>query len=608
MIAFLDRFFAKHYTSVLHVSSPSGFHLRPAAAFATKAKRFQSTITAEYRGESVDAKKLNALLSLNLEEGDHFDLVCRGKDAKEAHEALTALFESLMHQEPQNTSQETSEPSHHQDYQSQSFCGRRIAPGIAIAPLWHYQEVRSVQQNDTTFQEAIAKSLEYLASTQDEIAQAHHALLATLSEGVADLSQLQNRIATEIAALEGGQMEAKRIDYLDILHLVEKQMGHSTTIPYPSTPFILVADELLPSQVAQLPTSLQGVVLQKSTPTSHSAILLNSAGIPSIICHQPLPQENPDNDALLDATAGCILPTPLPEDIALAKEAQQEARIQEKEAHKQRFAPVVTSQGEPVTILANVTDLSSAKEAKAQGAEGIGLLRTEFLFDQPTPPTFEQQCSIYHEIFSLFEHITIRTLDVGGDKALPYIALPQEQNPFLGIRGIRLLQTHPDLFETQLRAIFEAAQTKEHIKIMFPMIDTPQSFEEAKAFAKEVAQKYQYRIEHIAFGMMVEVPATLFCLDAFNRLVDFYSIGSNDLTQYLYAIERTHPSLTPPAPPEALYQALEQIAQQADKPLSLCGEMASDASEAAWLVAHGITTLSVAPSAIARIKEALRRA
>jgi phosphoenolpyruvate-protein kinase (PTS system EI component) len=203
--------------------------------------------------------------------------------------------------------------------------------------------------------------------------------------------------------------------------------------------------------------------------------------------------------------------------------------------------------------------------------------------------------------------ITVRTLDVGGDKMLPYVQLPQENNPFLGIRGVRLFDTHPALLEEQLHAIFHAAQDKS-IKIMFPMVSNVEEFLKAKSFAQNIALKYQIDISHHLFGIMIEVPSVLFMLESFNDAVDFYSIGTNDLTQYLFAIERTHPTLKTDELSPAVFSAIGTILEKASKPVSICGELASNKEAIATLLDLGIETFSVSPKRIAQTKEIVRHA
>ena len=232
------------------------------------------------------------------------------------------------------------------------------------------------------------------------------------------------------------------------------------------------------------------------------------------------------------------------------------------------------------------------------------IVSEEILFKEEKP-TLEVQTQAYEEIFTLFDDITVRTLDIGGDKALPYINLPKEANPFLGIRGVRLFQTHPEIMAEQIQAIFLASKNRA-IKIMFPMISSVEEFKEAKHFAYEVAKKHQLDISNIKFGIMIEVPSVLFLIGAFNDVVDFYSIGTNDLTQYLFAIERTHPTLKTDALSPVVFDAIETIIKKATKPVSICGELAANKEAISKLIHSGIGTLSVSPKSIAQTKEEIR--
>ena len=605
-MSLFERLFGKSCTTVLHITSPNGFHMRPAARFVAEAKKFSATIEAEVRGQSVNAKQLNALLSLGLEKGDHFDLVCRGKDAQEASERLSALFETLMEEEPAVQTLHTE--AHH--YQTEGVSGKPVAPGIAIAPLWHLAQTTYQTTDVFSFSEALTRSLNELETLSKEDAKrdqstifaAQHALLAEIGKAHDTLDSFEAEIARHQERLRGGKMEAKISDYGDILRRVRSHMGYRDEINYPDTPFILYAEDLLPSQVEQLPSHTSGVALLRTSAASHTAILLRAAGIPSMILSEEPPHT--PQEVILDAHSGLLLPNPDTADLDAASKRLDADRRKRHTAHTKRFEQTVTTQGKSVTVLANVTDPTSAHSAKEAGAEGIGLLRTEFLFTQ-NKPDLQTQIDAYGEIFALFEDVTIRTLDVGGDKALPYIDLPDEPNPFLGIRGIRLLRTHPDLIAEQLQAIFTAAKGRA-IKVMFPMIATPEEFIEAKRFAQKIAHRHNIDISHIAFGMMAEVPSVVFEIDKFNEIVDFYSIGSNDLAQYLFAIERTHPTLTIDPHADALFGAIEKITKEATKPVSLCGELAGDTTATARLIEAGLERLSVSAQRIAPLKEAIR--
>jgi len=606
-----ERLFPKSCSRVLHISSKSGLHLRPAASFAAEAKKYRCIITAESRGKSVDAKALNALLSLDLQEGDHFELTCKGSDAESAIEALTTHFEQLMGHEESKTTNQTK-PSELSDipYQSESLQGETLFGGIAIAPVIRLI-IKTVHTNTVDFKEAVTHTLaslqhNYEADLNDpdrDIFLAQQSLLKTLGKEVGTIEALKEAIDREIEALKGTSHASKADDYLDILAQVRAQMGQERRLILPKTPFILITKALLPSDIALLSQSAcQGVILQETSATSHVAILLRAAAIPSLIIDNDMIEEG--KEIILDTLNAVVVPDPSIEDLALAKERLQAYTARQNIAHAKRHEAALTSTGTKITILANVSNLEDAKAAKEEGAEGIGLLRTEFLFGE-TKPSLEEQQEAYRAIFSLFEDVTVRTLDVGGDKSLPYLDLPKERNPFLGIRGIRLLQTHPELIAEQLLAIFLAAGEKP-VKIMFPMIATPEEFSKAKAFAQKVAQKNDVDIAHHQFGMMIEVPSVLFGLKAFDTIVDFYSIGTNDLIQYLFAIERTHPTLKADSNSPLLYEALSQIAAHTTKPLSLCGELASDECAVEKLIEIGIKRLSLSAGNIPKIKETIR--
>ena len=614
--------FYKPYSKQLTVTSSNGFHLRPIAQFSALAKSFRCDIHLSHHNQSVDAKTVNTLLSLSLDKGDTFTLHTQGKRAKEAQEALVTLFETLMRDDVQIDPIE-KQPS---NYEAIAIEGESIAGGIAIAPPFFYSRQKSSRQKSHTqkstiqesftpnkirFDEAVAKStqeLETLALQEQNpqtsaIYLAQKELLASLQTQVDNLDDFQTLIQNESLALTDTKLASKDVDYDDILARVKRHLGIFMEITFPQDPFILIADNLLPSEITHLEkTQVQGVILQKGSRYSHTAILLRSGGIVSIVAS--LEKKQPQKRVLLDSSAGVVILAPTNADIKKAQTKQQAFKRQQRTQASKRFEVAFTKEGTPIALYANVSDVASAKEAQEQGAEGIGLLRSEFLFKQ-APPSLQKQIDAYSDIFSLFEEVTVRTLDVGGDKALPYIAITSEKNPFLGVRGVRLFQTHLEIIQEQLKAIFIASQGKP-IKIMFPMVSKPQEFIEAKKVAQEVAKVENIDISHISFGIMIEVPSVLFLLEAFNEVVDFYSIGSNDLMQYLFAIERTHPTLKIEDDSGVIFSIIAMIVQKVTKPLSICGELASDPKAIKPLMDTGITTLSVSPHAIAQTKAYIR--
>lgn len=599
--------FTKALSTQLTVTSNNGFHLRPVAQFASLAKSFSIQITATAKHKTVDAKGVNTLLSLSLEKGDSFMLRIKGKKAEEAQKALLVLFETLMQNDKEVKKIEKTAYA----YDGAVIEGEIISQGITIAPAYHYSSEKVQHKSDLNFQEAHDQSINELeslyASHKEEdnatIYLAQKELLSSLGEKSQSLVELEALIEEESQKLAGTKLAAKRSDYQDILQRVKKHLGLEVKVIFPDTPFILLCDDLLPSEIDMLQkTKVLGVILKETSVNSHTAILLRAAGICSLIADTKTLKQN--ETLILDTHSGVIVQTPSSDDLKKANERSVQDSAQNAHSAKRRFDSARTRKGKAINVFANVADVSSAKTAKEEGAEGIGLLRSEFLFKE-IKPSLETQQNAYKEIFDIFNDITVRTLDVGGDKALPYIDIPSEANPFLGIRGVRLFQTHPKLLEEQLHAIFLAAGDKS-IKIMFPMVSTVEEFIETKAFALKVAEKYQLEISHIKFGIMVEVPSVLFLLETFNEVVDFYSIGTNDLTQYLFAIERTHSSLKVDALSPVLFSAIETILNKANKPVSICGELAANKDAIAKLIDLGLETLSVSPKSIAQTKETIR--
>lgn len=599
--------FSKPLSTQLKVTSSNGFHLRPVARFTTLAKSFGCDVTASFGGNTVDAKKVNALLSLGLDKDNSFTLTAQGKEAAKALEDLTQIFTTLMENDKEVKTMLNS--AHH--YTGAFLQGERIYSGIAIAALFHYMPTEEYEQNGATFKGAVVNAVSTLTKRSQtevnngigDIYLAQKELLLQLSSKAHDLPSFTALIEEEIDALQGTKLESKSADYQDLLHLIKSYLGYRYEMLLPKDPFILLADDLLPSDIAKLQESaVKGVILKHTSPTSHTAILLRAAGIPSLILSEQI--DAGKHEFILDANAGVLVTNPTGNDLRNAHDVLLAEEKQKASDHAKRFDDAITKDNTHIAVYANVTDSDSAQAAKEEGAQGIGLLRTEFLFTE-VEPNVTLQTNAYKEIFALFEDVTVRTLDVGGDKALPYINLPKEENPFLGIRGVRLFKTHPEILERQLHAIFLATQDRQ-VKVMFPMVSSVEEFVHAKTFAHNVAKKYAISIDHILFGIMIEVPSVLFLLKEFDQVVDFYSVGTNDLTQYLFAIERTHPTLSADTLSPVVFAALDQIVTTVTKPVSICGELASNPKAVERLIGLGYHTLSITPKSIPHIKETIR--
>ncbi len=609
----LKRLFNRKITTTLTVTSSNGFHLRPIAKFVNEVKKFDATITLKAKNKEVLATQVPKILSLSLEKGDSFELICKGKEAKEANEKLTKLFQELMRDDKEIERIEQEQIT----YSKIDMKGETIAKGVAIGRQVNYtkQKIHSSNKKALSLKDALNKTAQELESLYQQNRSKSEAeiFLAQKELLQSDAFQLHfETIEEEIAKLKDTKFENKIPDYLDLKKRIESHMGIETTFKLPKkVDTILFANELLPSEVEEISkiSAIKGVVLFSGSTTSHASILLRSFNIPSIVVTQK-EFEPLEKETILDANAGVVISEPNEKDLTQAKERQKAFKKEQEQSFQKRFETTKTKSGKEVKLLANITNLDSAKEAKELGADGVGLLRTEFLFTH-NKPSIEEQTQTYQAIFELFNEVTVRTLDIGGDKSLPYIEIPKEENPFLGLRGIRFSLQEQTLFKEQLLAIFKAVDSmlsnKKIIKIMFPMVSTPQEFIDAKNIAQTIAKENNIDIKGIQFGIMLEVPSVIFGLKEFNKLVDFYSIGSNDLTQYLFAIERTHPTLSVDPISPLLLVALEQISKNVEKPISICGELAGLEVATQKLLNMNYTTLSVSAKLIPNLKEKIRK-
>jgi phosphoenolpyruvate-protein phosphotransferase len=611
---FLNYFFntPKPILTQLTVTSKNGFHLRPIARFIHEAKQFESSISLVTKSQEVPATQVPTILALGLEYNDNFQLKTQGKDAAKASEYLTKFFQDLM-QDDKEIKQVEQDEEH---YEADTIEGTSISKGIAIGTLVNYVKHTTTyhREGNLSFEEALTQTAEdldtlYETNKPQEEAQIFLAQKALLAS---DLFQKNfANIDEEMRKLENTKFQSRTADYRDLKKRIESHMGINTEFKLPdeSIDSIVVAEELFPSEVEELSKmkAVKGVILNQGSTTSHVAILLRSFNIPSMIAHAKIDSSGEYYDSILDASAGVLVDVPSENDFEKAQKRQEAYQTTQNQSFDKRFEPTQTKAGKTIKVLANITDVNSAKEAKEQGAEGVGLLRTEFLFTE-VKPTVEEQTQAYSEIFELFDEITVRTLDIGGDKSLPYINIEQEDNPFLGVRGIRFSLQEQTLFKEQLLAVGLASANAPHttIKIMFPMISTTEEFIKAKNIAQELYKEHQIDIHTIQFGIMLEVPSVIFALKEFDKLVDFYSIGTNDLTQYLFAIERTHPTLTTNPTSPILMNALKQIIETTNKPISICGELAGLEEVTKELTKMGYDTLSVSSNLIPNLKERIR--
>lgn len=592
--------FKQDITTKIKLNAPHGIHLRPCAKIASIAKECNGKVFIVLDKNKVDAKDMNKILALGLKDGDEFHLSVNGKNGNLIVDKIVTFLSALSNEKDNNDKIETGKSF---DFEGKSIKGTVISSGIAIGTVYIWQnnfEHKIV--NNQTFDNAYRQTLDDLNSMSDnDIFIAQKALLESLPKD--SFEEFENEVKLAIVKLKGSEHEAKIADYKDLLNIIKTNMSGTKNIKFPKDDFIVIADELLPSDILKLAdSSIKGVVVKNLSPRSHVALLLRSYKIPAISIDKNTEKLN--DVVILDATNGLLVIEPSRDDLKKVKEEIVKNNKDNLIRFESRFEGAITKDGKRIKVQANIADVQSAKEALMSGCDGIGLLRSEFLF-QEEKPSIEEQCKAYSEIFELFDEVTVRTLDIGGDKSLPYIKLDDEQNPFLGIRGVRLLKTHKDIIAEQLLAILKATRKKE-LKVMFPMVATVDEFIEVKELAITIAKENELNLDDVSFGIMIEVPSVLFLLEEFNKVVDFYSIGTNDLSQYLFAIDRTHSLLSIDSHSSVLYDALKLIADKASKPVSICGELASDEDAIENLLAVGIKTLSVPSKLVPTIKSRIR--
>jgi phosphocarrier protein FPr len=633
----------------LTIHNPTGLHARPAAVFAGLAKGYQSEIRVRYGDKVSNGKSLATLLQLGIECGGTVRIMAQGPDESAALQALKEAVESGLGEEEEAATAEaltgiewTAEPG------QEIVPGVPASPGLAIGPLRFFKRSKfvveatakdpeaekahlresvaaaRVQLNDL-YQQVKARSGAGQASIflahaefldDPEMMQAVEAQIDSgASAGWAWQQTIEERV-NELKKVDDPLIAARAVDLGDVGSRVLTLLAHRIEEGplMPAGPVILLAEDLTPSDTAGLdPAFVLGFCTAGGGPTSHSAIIARALGIPSVVGAGPGLLNLPEGgEAILDGNRGYLYTTPSPGTLAAAREARQ-AIEEQREAEKLRcYEPALMTDGHRIEVVANIAHVEEAAQAVNAGGEGVGLLRTEFLFlDRTTPPNEEEQFVAYRDMVQALNGlpIIIRTLDIGGDKAAPYLDMPAEENPFLGVRGIRLCLVKPDLFRDQLRAIYRAAEYGP-VRIMFPMVSTLEDLEAAKTIAAEV--RWELGAKPVEIGIMIEVPSAVIMAEELAQEVDFFSVGTNDLTQYVLAMDRGHPVLAKQA--DGLHPAVLRMvertvkaAETAGKWVGVCGGVAGDPMGAVILVGLGVAELSVSIPSIAAIKAQMRR-
>lgn len=624
-----------------------GLHARPATFFVDTAKQFKSEIHIGHNGKVANGKSLVSILQLGVEGGATVRITAEGPDQAEALQALQEAVESGLGEE------EEAQPGHKVEHGweptdvGKTIPGIAASPGLAIGPIRHYTHRKIVVEATAKDPAAEEKKLhQSIASAQAELDELYkevkersgagqaaifraHAEFLNDDDLVNDTLELvkeghsagwswQKTIEERVQQMEkvdDAVIAGRAVDLSDVGNRVLKLLaGAVDDEPFvPDEPVILIAEDLTPSDTASLdPAYILGFCTAGGGPTSHTAIIARSLDIPAVVASGPgLLKQEDDTLAILDGDGGTLYLEPSEADVESAKKAQKKLAELRDIEYQTRYEPALTTDGHRVEVVANISRATEAGQAVEAGGEGVGLMRTEFLFlERDEPPTEEEQYAAYLEMVKALGGLPliIRTLDIGGDKNVPYLNLPPEDNSFLGIRGIRLCLHREDLFIPQLRAIYRAS---EHgpIKIMFPMISTLEDLDQARQIAEQVRE--EVGAEPLDIGIMIEVPSAVAMAEEFAEEVAFFSIGTNDLTQYLLAMDRLHPMLAKQA--DGLHPAVLRMIDQtvkaatkAGKWVGVCGGVAGDPKGAILLVGLGVTELSMSIPSIAAVKAKLR--
>lgn len=453
--------------------------------------------------------------------------------------------------------------------------------------------------------------------TDEEIGQEVKTLIKNKKlSAVSAWKLIMGREREEIGSSGDALFAERRADFLDIENRVSAALlGKNYELRLPSYPVILATGELTPSDTIGLtPEKILGIINVFGGPTSHASIIARAMGVPAVVGGgQAFLDELADRSGtsvILDAFARTVVLEPDASDRETASKRAELYKKQLEEAKSKSKEPAVTKDGHAVLVEGNIAKPEGAESAAKNGADGIGLLRTEFLFfERSSAPSEDEQYRVYKKITDTMgsSPVCLRTLDIGGDKPIAYLNLPKEDNPFLGVRGIRLCFRLEELFETQLRAALRVAAEGGKIQIMFPMIAGLEEFRKAKHIVRKIGT--ELGAPSVPLGTMIELPSAIALLPELSREADFFSIGTNDLFQYLFGVDRTNnsPELQFYELHPALLRNIKEIVLKAgDKPVAVCGALGGNVEAIPLLIGLGVKTLS-APAALLPTVKALVR-
>ena len=633
------------------IINPNGLHARPAGVLAQAAKKFPFALTLHKGEQTCDAKSVVGIMSLALNAQDSLIICAHTDDERQAKEALKILTDLIASGLGEKGATPVSKPAAVaatlQTTKAQLGTGVKglcACSGLAEGRTFFFKhEEVSFQENAANsadekiiFEDCLLVLVETLKQKIDSstnksekaITNAHLEMLQDpflsqetlrlVAQGKTAAYSFNEAVRKSIDLLRqtGSDFLAERIaDFKDLrrqmILLLNGQRDTSYSFEEGS---VILAEDLLPSDVSHFDERVVGVVLTHGSPTAHVSILLRNKNVPTLVATGADFADVPnDTVAFIDGAEGVLHLAPT------AKVAQDlharcvRAREEEKANREKRFSSSTTKDKTVVEIGGNINSEEDAKTAFESGADSLGLVRTEFLFLQELEaPSEDKQYKEYQGIVSAMKGkpVTLRTLDIGGDKPVRYLTIAPEDNPMLGSRGVRIYDDNLELFRTQVRAMLQVKPASA-LRIMLPMVGFPAEMQHFRQIIEEEKQKLGVK-EPVQIGMMVEVPAAALMAEQFAPHADFFSIGTNDLTQYTLAIDRGHKVLSTQA--DGLSPAVLHLigltcsgAQRYNRPVAVCGAMAGDLQAVPLLIGLGVRELAVGAGAIAQVKALVRQ-
>ena len=631
-------------SATVRITHRGGLHARPAALIRKTALGFSSQAQLHYGDKSAPCDSLIGLMGLGIGEGDEIRVSCRGKDAEAALQSLVAALSAAIKEE--HHAPAFTDTPRRVNTEAGVLQGVCAAPGLACGPLFRLTgiELPADTENHVADEQLqrLDAALEHVRSEirttlnlarqrknveEEDIFAAHLALLEdpalldaatrAIEHGSAATHAWRDAIQAQCAVLLalGKPLFAERANDLRDLQqrVLRALLGEAWHFELPAGA-IVSAHELTPSDLLQLSAQqAAGICMAEGGATSHVAILARGKGLPCLVALGAEVLDVPQGQrVVLDAANGRLELAPSEARHAEVHQIRDAQTLRRQQQQAQAQEPAHTTDGLRVEIAANVASSAEAQVAYENGADGVGLLRTEFLFvDRRTAPDEQEQRQAYQAVLDAMgdKSVIIRTIDVGGDKQLDYLPLPVEANPVLGLRGIRMAQVRPELLDQQLRALLQVSPL-ERCRILLPMVSEVDELLQIRQRLDELCVELELT-QRPELGVMIEVPAAALMAEQLAKHADFLSIGTNDLSQYTLAMDRDHAGLA--ARVDALHPALLRLIAQTcagaakhGRWVGVCGALASDPLATPVLVGLGVSELSVSPPQIGEIKDRVR--